>query len=373
LPDAELGEYMELLHVRLAPAYGLDDIYLGCHLAALGALDSGVTCVLDFAHNVRSYEHAETMIRAWEDSGARAVVASCLPLVGERDERWRESLTRLQEERLDPAGLVGLRMGVGARVVPGMEGEIVLSADGIRFARELGIGITVDAVFGSGASDHIAEIAAEGAMGPDLTWIHCTNLEDRSWEAIAESGSKVVLAVTSDQQLACEDGVPPIQKAIDFGIEPALSVDVECCLSTDMFTQMRATLSTQRMLAAQQRFVSEAATPLLPIRSVLAQATVAGAKANGVWDRCGSLTPGKRADLLVVDAGAINNLPLNNAIGTVVLGADPRNVEAVLVDGVPRKWAGELVGVDVAALRRRAMASRTELLEKVGFDLDLVA
>ncbi len=374
LPDADLGRYLEIMHGSLAPVYDLEDMYVGNHLAALGALDSGVTCVLDFSHNMRSFDHADAVIRAWEDSGARGVVASSVPLFGDRDPDWRANLVRIKEERLPGDGRVTVRMGAAPEILPVVHGDLKITAEALAFAREHGIEITLDAVFGDNASAHIVALGKEGVLGPDVTWIHCTNLTDEAWAAIADSGGKVALAVTSDQQLGCEDGIAPIQKAFDRGVDFGLSVDVECCLATDMFSQMQAALNSQRMLAAQRRFAGDEAAPeLMPARGVLELATVGGAKANGVWERCGSLTPGKDADLLLVDAEAINNLPLNNAVGTVVLGADARNVDSVFVAGRPRKWAGLLVSSDLPGLRRRVLESRERLLERIDHDLDVLA
>jgi cytosine/adenosine deaminase-related metal-dependent hydrolase len=82
----------------------------------------------------------------------------------------------------------------------------------------------------------------------------------------------------------------------------------------------------------------------------------------------GSLTPGKQADLLLVRADDINNMPLNDAVGTLVLGTDARNVRAVFVGGRPRKWAGQLVDVDVDRLRDDVYASRDRIVRRSSTD-----
>jgi cytosine/adenosine deaminase-related metal-dependent hydrolase len=374
LPDADLGLYWQLMHERLGPAYEPEDMYIGNLLAGLGAADSGVTCVLDFSHNSRSKAYSEEAIRAWKDVGLRAVIASCVPLSGDWDSSWSADLATLRSEHFSSDDqLLTLRMGVGAKVLPVVVGDLCLTPDSIRYARELGIGLHVDAVFGDLASAHILELEATGSLGPDITWIHCTALNDDAWSVIADTGGQVALAVTSDQQLGCQDALPPVQRAIDLGLTPGLSVDVECCLSTDMFTQMQVVLNTQRLMAQQDAYRGHEHAPSpMSTRDALEYATVGGAKANGVWDRCGSLTPGKQADLVLIDAGAINNLPLNNAVATVVFGADSRNVDTVFVAGQPRKWGGQLVGTDVAKLRSLVTASRDRLFERIGYELDVV-
>lgn len=373
VPDVAFPGYLELMHMRLGPAYEPEDMYLGNLLAATGAIDSGVTSVLDFAHNVRSAEYSDEGIRAWRDAGVRAVFASCLPLSGKFD-GWRDDLTRLRTEQFSSnEGLLTLRMGVGARAFPGVEGDICLSGSGIRHARDLDIGVTVDAVLGEMAGEHIVELGGQRVLGPDITWIHCSAIGDEAWSTLVESGAQVVLATTSDQQMMQAGGLAPIQRTIDEGLLPALSVDVECSLTTNMFSQMQATLQTQRLMVAQAESQRIDAPAPISTRDVLRYATEGGARANGIWDRCGSLTPGKRADLILIDAGAVNNFPLNNAVGTVVLGSDSRNVDTVIIDGVPRKWGGELVDVDLGKLRDAVTESRDRLLDRIGFELNLVA
>jgi cytosine/adenosine deaminase-related metal-dependent hydrolase len=98
---------------------------------------------------------------------------------------------------------------------------------------------------------------------------------------------------------------------------------------------------------------------------MLGFATLAGARSIGLESVTGSLTPGKQADLLIVEAEAINNMPLNDSVGTLVLGADPRNISTVLVAGQTRKSDGHLLGVDLDELRREVTASRDAILKTV--------
>ena len=90
-------------------------------------------------------------------------------------------------------------------------------------------------------------------------------------------------------------------------------------------------------------------------------ATINGAHVAGVEDRTGSLTPGKRADIVVIDATAINVTPVHDPVAAVVLCADVSNVEHVLVDGEFRKRDFRLAG-DIANARSLVEASRDRLL-----------
>lgn len=374
--DGALADYIGLVHAEMGPFFRPRDIYLGTRLAALTALHSGITSVLDFSHNRRTTEHGDAAITAWAESGVRATIVPVRPLFGDWDHRWEEDLRRLRtSEFASDDQLLRLRVGAYVRSVPDLvSGEIELTEQTAALAAELDVGVTVDAVFGGGASEHLEQLAADGVLTPSMTFIHCQSITDAAWDGLATAGCRVALAATSDAQLGCEEAVPPIQQALDRGITPGLSVDVECCLSSDLYTQMRFVLNVQRMLAHQRHHHGDAEAPAaIPVRDALRYATIAGARANGVDDVSGSLTPGKAADIVLIAADDVDNLPLNNAVATVVLGTDAGNVDTVLVAGEPQKWDRRLVGVDVAALRAEVQDSRDWLLEQVGRPLDVTA
>lgn len=122
-------------------------------------------------------------------------------------------------------------------------------------------------------------------------------------------------------------GMPPIQKFLDRGLRPSLSVDVETNVPSDMFNQMRSVLALQRASAMAE------GKPPLSTAEVLACATIEGARANGLDSEVGTLTPGKQADLILLRTDRINVSPLNDAATAVVTGMDTGNVDTVLIAG----------------------------------------
>src|SRR4029450_9788556 len=143
-----------------------------------------------------------------------------------------------------------------------------------------------------------------------------------------------------------------------------------CTLTADFFTQMRSTMNVQRMLVNQK--ILEQGTfyppnqwptpdpglpPLLTARDVLRYATINGAKALRLEKKTGSLTPGKEADIIILDAGAINVAPLNHVPGAVVSLMERSNVETVIVAGRIRKWKGRLLHAGIPGLRTQLEAS----------------
>jgi cytosine/adenosine deaminase-related metal-dependent hydrolase len=197
----------------------------------------------------------------------------------------------------------------------------------------------------------------ENALGPDVTYIHCTTFTEGAWKLVADSGGHVSIACPIEMEMG--HGIPPIQQALDHGIRPSLSVDVETEMPGDLFTQMRAVFTLQRMLAIAQPRTGDATGPsLLTAREVIEFATIAGARANHLDRKVGTLTPGKDADIIMLRTDAINVMPVNNAYGAVVLGMDTSNVDTVFIAGRLRKRNGQLIDVDLDHVRRDGAVAR---------------
>jgi cytosine/adenosine deaminase-related metal-dependent hydrolase len=158
-------------------------------------------------------------------------------------------------------------------------------------------------------------------------------------------------------------GMPPIQKFLDRGLRPSLSVDVETNVPSDMFNQMRSVMTLQRALAS-----AHGKAPVT-MREVLEYATIEGAKANGLEAKTGTLTPGKQADVILLRTDRMNVTPLNDPVTAVVTSMDTGNVDTVLIAGRVMKQEGKLLHVDWEAVKRMTLESRDYVVEKSGFKL----
>lgn len=356
IPDVgDLGAYVSSTLAGIAPAYTPHDMYVGTRLAALTALDAGITTMLDFSHNSRSAAHSDAAIQALADTGIRGVHASMGPHFGTWDRQWPADLTRLRSAL--PAG-VTLRLAALATAEftgPALAYGPELAA----VARDLDIDVSIDAVLGSTSAQAILDWEKQGLLGPHVSLIHATGLTPDAWRAIGSTGTNIALAPTSDPQIGLDTAIPAIDESLAAGVRPGLSIDVEVALASDMFTQMRVLLAIQRMRAV------ELSASRITTRDVLGFATVDGARSIGQGTLTGSLTPGKQADLIVIEAEAVNTMPLNDPVGTLVLGADNRNISTVLVAGRTLKSEGNLLDVDLNQLRREVGASRDAILDIV--------
>jgi cytosine/adenosine deaminase-related metal-dependent hydrolase len=367
VPNVDVAGYLGLRNA-FAVEYRPEDSYAGTLTNAVGALDTGVTTVLDLSHNTRSSAHADAGVDALERSGIRAVFAYAPPEAGEWDRQWPDDLSRIKAERFaGQDGLLSLRMA--QRCFSDVDN---LTRERIEIARELGIGMTIDPVAWDEGTERILVLDAEALLGPDLDFVHCSDLSDEAWQAMGAAGVKVSLSPLVDEILGFDahaERLPTVQRALDVGISPGISVDIETTVPGDVFTQMRALLAVQRMRAALGN--PAAGRPQLTAREVLAMATIHGAETIGLADFCGSLTPRKKADIVVIDQSGPGGFPLNNAYGAVVLGADTSAVRCVIVGGVIKKWGHALVDVDLAEVRTQVEESRAYLLSRIGYQPDL--
>jgi cytosine/adenosine deaminase-related metal-dependent hydrolase len=339
--------------------YEPQDNYISELVASLSQINAGVTTGIDTSQSSHTPEHTDAMIAGLVDSSRRTLFAYS---AGRGDAPGYEYPGRRGNTS---AGLGRLRSRHFASddqlVTLGLGGPV--SAANLLLARDFDLPL-VSHAFAAAGAEAIAAVASAGLMGPDQVYIHCTQFSDATFRRIADSGGHVSIATAIEMSM--RHGMPPIQQALDHGILPSLSMDVETNMAADMFTVMRSTFALQRALA-NERYIAGLPNPprLLGCSEVLRMATIAGARAAQLEGKVGSLTPGKEADIIVLDGRRINTMPMNNAPGAVVTMMDTSNVRHVLIAGRPVKWDHELVGVDVDKLRREIEASRDAVLGRI--------
>jgi cytosine/adenosine deaminase-related metal-dependent hydrolase len=235
-------------------------------------------------------------------------------------------------------------------------------AHDLGMARDLGARVTMHIGDGEYGPKYrgIQRMAAAGLLGPDLTFVHVCTASDAELDAMAEHGVSASVSPHIEAAMA-GIGVPAIGRLLQRGIQPSLSVDSETAAPGDMFSQMRAALTVERLLA-NNHLQPDRAAPAIGPEDVLRFATLEGARAAGLDARTGSLSPGKRADVILVRGDALNLAPLNDPIGAVVMAAHPGNVDTVMVNGQVRKRSGRLVGQDLSRVLQLAHDSREYLL-----------
>jgi 5-methylthioadenosine/S-adenosylhomocysteine deaminase len=394
--------YYEYVLLKFATVYRPQDVYINELFGGLSQLDDGVTTVHDVSQIHHTPQHSDAAVQALFDTGRRAAFgyfegAGEGVTVNTPGYAYPQDATRIKNQFFSSSDqLVHMIMG----------GEVYLGPATLEkswtIGRHLGLQIAAHILSPFGIRPTLDLLAQNKAgsnndigIGPDNLFIHMTGMSDLGWQAVKDKGAQVSIAFPIEMNM--RHGMPPILKMQSLGMEPSLSVDVEVTLTADFFTQMRSAMNLQRALVNQM--ILDQGFPPNPVdwglppaaaatmnwwpkppaglpaplttRDVLRYATVNGAKALGLADKVGSLTPGKEADIIILDATRINVAPLNQVPGAVVSLMDRTNVETVIVAGKVRKWKGRLLDVDVHALRRQLEASRDFIFNAAGIPQDL--
>jgi cytosine/adenosine deaminase-related metal-dependent hydrolase len=358
--------FAEMLGAKGA-AFRPEDVHVATMLGAVAALEGGITTMLDWSHVQNSPEHADAAITGLRDANIRGVFAHGWPLVDGAswmfDSQWRhpDDIRRLRTRYFSSDDQL-LTLAMAARGPEMARREVWL--DDLRLARELGIrsSIHMGAYARNGTVRAIAQMHDAGVLGDDLTFVHCCFSGADEIAMMADAGVSASLGVHCELN-AQGIGDIPFDRLLAVGIRPSLSGDTETKCSGDMFTQMRHAFAYYRSWMGGNHSRVPNAPATLSMRDVLEFATIAGARANGLDHKVGSLTPGKQADIVMIRGDDLNLTPVSDAIGAVVLAAHPGNVDSVFVGGRAMKRRGQMIGVDLDVLRARARASQQYILE----------
>jgi cytosine/adenosine deaminase-related metal-dependent hydrolase len=371
--------YFQYILGTFAGHYRPQDVYISELFGSLSQLDAGVTTSHDISQIHYSKDHSEAAIKGSADSGRRIVFGffegARADLLGSPSGAWYpEGATYLKNTYFSSSDqLMTMFMGGEIYLLP--QPDVYTRA--WTLGRELGLPIAAHIVGSFGMEPEFTAIARgqrKVQFGSDNLFIHMTGMSDDAWRKIKEVGAGVSLAVPIEMNM--RHGTPPIVKTLAMGVQPSLSVDVEVTLTADMFTQMRSAMNLQRMIMNgralnEPDFANEPDQELLTTRDVLRFATQEGANDLKLGSKVGSLTPGKEADIIILDAEAINVAPLNVVPGAVVSLMDRSNVESVIVAGKIRKWQGKLLDVDLSSLRQQLEDSRDFLFKEAGIKQNL--
>jgi cytosine/adenosine deaminase-related metal-dependent hydrolase len=372
--DFSYLQYDFTVHGLMTPVYRPEDVYIGNRLGIAEALNAGVTTTMDWCHVARSPDHSDEAIRALKESGARAVFAHAPPF-GAGITEWAvesvllhpDDIRRVREVHFSTnEGLVTMAAALRGAEYSTME----VTRHDVELSRELDLFATYHVGCGTFGPKYkaITEMHAEGLVDPGSNWVHCNTISDKEFRMLAEAGATVTVCPGEDTSSG--EGPLPIGRARAAGIQPSFGVDIVTATGGDMFTQMKVALAYERA-RTNDAAVNEGRDPEKlewTTTDVLRSATLEGARACGLEARVGSITPGKAADLVLLDPG-VNLAPVSHPVGSIVVAGDLSNVDTVFVDGQIVKESGRLVGTDLSGLLRRAEESQRYLFEAAGWTL----
>jgi cytosine/adenosine deaminase-related metal-dependent hydrolase len=346
------------MKLRLGRHYTPTDMYRAVQLGLAEALNSGITTVHNWAHNIVAPEHADANILAHLDAGLRGRFS-----YGYREGQSSDTtmdlvdVARVQRDWFQ-GGVDGmLSFGVALRGPENQpEEHRAVYRKEIETARKLGIDITIHVAQHRAAamkSKSITKLAEDGFLGPDMQLVHAIHATAEERESMGRSKTRLSLSPLTELQAGM--GFPQATEMLEAGVLVSLSIDTIAVTNADMFATMRSLFDAEN--ARLQRRVFEP-------RRAIEMATIDGARDLGIADQAGTLTPGKRADVIMISLDHVNmsTQPKANWPTLVVRHAQPSNIGTVVVDGRILKRNGQMTALDWERIRTEAESAGREIL-----------
>jgi cytosine/adenosine deaminase-related metal-dependent hydrolase len=347
---------------RLGQLYTPEDSYRSVLLGIAEALSAGVTTVHNWAHNVRSADHADAELAAMRDAGIRGRFAYG-PAQGMPDDQPMDlaGLARVKRDWMPGDGL--LTLGINSRSIGAMNiggatrGTITTDMAKLEWGavRALGLPITMHT---SGPSP-IKQLEEAGLLGSDLQLVHplLTTPEERA--ILKARGVSYATAPVGEARRPSSVGVIQLGELLEAGIKVSLSTDHTTNYNCDPFVGMRI------LFALHQHRIGNKIP--LTVKRLVQLATLDGAVDLGIAEKTGSLTPGKRADIILVRTTDINMAPVGNPYEAIVSLAQPTNIDTVIVDGRILRQSGKFTALDHAKVVRDAQEAAAALRTKASW------
>ena len=371
-----LPQYFRSVHAGLATLFTPDDLYIGTLVGALNQLNCGTTTLGDWCHNNPTPAHTDRAVDGLLESGIRSVFFHGSPKPDPKPGQKhfseiphpRSEVERLLKHRLTSRnGLVTL----GMAILGPHYSTYDVAVEDFKLARELELVASMHcAGLEPKTPDGWDRLAAAGLLGPNNNIVHGNNLSDAQLRMMLGLG--VTFSLAPETEMSQGHGHPITGRLRNAGYAPSLGVDLESVMSGDMFSVARMALASQRALdnnEARRTNGQLPSTTTVTCDEALGWITIHGARALGLQDRIGSLTPGKQADVVLIRADTLNMRPLHDPVASVVMQAGLANIDTVLVAGQVRKRGGQLVfpslDARIAELEqsgRRLAAGLTQLL-----------
>ena len=368
-----MGEYFEHMLGNITGLYQPEDMYLGGLFGAFEKLHTGTTTALDWSYP-NTLEHGERAVDALQDAGLRTVYAYGPP-GDDAATWWFESDVGLPEQHIRDLYAEKIRDDDLLSLAIGLRGpDFCIDETALRdldLARDMdalatihmGAALWPSSIYGD---EYQGFGCLHDQLGPDVNVAHGNHFSQEDVDHAVGEG--VSFSVTPEVEMQMGHGIPVTDKVRKAGGKPIWGVDVCSDINGDIRSQMRMGLQLQRMFDNQAVLESdtEVTAVSMTCREALEAATIDSARALGLGDDIGSLTPGKRADIITIKADDFLTAPSHNPIQTVIFQSDTSHIDTVLVDGEPVKEDGSLTNPKLTAEYDRFVASGRRLVEEAG-------
>lgn len=340
----------------LAPHLRTEDFYWSARFALAEAVQNGITTVHNWDHNVRGAEDVDANIQAQLDSGLRGRFS-----YGPRD-------SSDADEPMDFAGLDAARMrwtparldqrihfGVALRGPYRTSTELSHLEWKSARAREMPITMHCDRCMREPGcqSCGLTRLDREGLLGPDVQIVHAIHVSSEDVAAVARTGTTISVSPLSEMRTM---GFPKVTEFLEADVLTSVSIDTLAMpANADILATLRALLSVEHARTGRSTL-----TP----RIALEMATIRAARDLGVEDITGSLRPGKRADIVMIDRSSTSMLPSGDPAESLIYNGTSNAIHTVIGDGRVLLRDGKLVQPSARQAIETADERRNDLIRR---------
>ena len=362
---------------RTMVAYTPEDAWLAQYASAIQAIDTGVTSLLDYCHIFHTPELAEQAARGILDSGIGGTFCyqiSHTPTYAPGDtvkfadadamrnaapdaQHWQ--IAAMLREKVFTSNDGPMRFGLCPRA--GLEGvsmrEVKAEYDRIRSFQPhlvaMHHGRRNKGPIDPDVFQEVEQLGRAGLLGPDYHISHGNGMTDEELAMCRDSGTMICATTMGEHSYPHPSVHGRARKA---GVATGIGVDGALAFTQDYFQHVRGAFynlfRTDEGKAIAQSYQGQ---------DVLDFATAMGARAIRAGDETGSVTVGKRADLLLLNTDRIS-FPIVGLLGDRVVNfANESDIDTVWTSGIVRKRGGKMVGVDMARLKQRMNEASTRI------------
>ena len=366
--DVELLDWLQNRIFPLEAAHSPASMYASARAGLAELIRSGTTTIMDMG----SVHHEEEVVRAVTESGIRAFLGKAMMDINDYHPALREStrdslestLTQAQQWHGSAHGRI--RYAVAPRFVLSCSDSLLKEAHamtrsfpGMLFHTHASENRhELEAVRTRCGMDNVEYFEALGILSDVTCLTHCVWLNDREVDLLAGRHVRVLHCPSSNMKLG--SGIAPVPRYLERGIIVSLGADGAPCNNTlNMFQEMRLAALIQKPLHGPTA---------MPARTLLRLATAGGAAALGLEREIGSITSGKRADLILLDLSRLWNRPATTTAEdlavSIVHSCTPTDVHSVMVEGEWLYRDRVHLRMDMALARRDAFRELHALLNR---------
>ncbi|MBK9315911.1 MAG: 5'-deoxyadenosine deaminase [Acidobacteria bacterium] len=363
--DMALIDWLKKRIWPMEAAHTPESIYASARLGIAEIIRGGTTTAL----TMESVNHTGEVFRAVDESGFRAIVGKCMMDKGndvpkglreKTDSSIAESI-RLAEEwhgRDDDR----IRYGFAPRFAVSCTRGLLEQVAHLSVKHELMVHThasenldEIRMVFKATGKRNIEYLHDVGLTGNRSVFAHCIHLDDYEMELMHKTGTHVSHCPSSNLKLA--SGIARVSEMLERGISVSFGADgAPCNNRLDMFTEMRTAALLQKVLKGSRT---------LPAWRALRMATIDGANALGLANIIGSIEPGKKADLQLLNLDHLHTSPHPNPVSAIVYAADRTNIETVIVNGRTLMRDGILTTLDESQVIEKGKYEAGRLFERI--------